>query len=298
MIHKSVLLNESMNFLQPKRGLMYLDLTFGGGGHSEQLLKLSAPDGVVVAFDQDPTAIEIALKLKEIYKDRLIVIKENFSNCYSVVKEIGFDSFDGIIMDIGVASFQLDDAQRGFSFSKDGPLDMRMDKDNPLSAREIINNWSRQELEQIIRNYGQERFAKRIALKIEEKRAKAPIETTLELANIVKEAVPAYFYKKIHPATKTFQALRIAVNSELDSLKKGLNDAIKLLKPYSRLVVISFHSLEDKIVKDTFKNFSQQKILSILTKKPIVPSLQEINENPRSRSAKLRCAEKLEVTYD
>ncbi|PMP64820.1 16S rRNA (cytosine(1402)-N(4))-methyltransferase RsmH, partial [Desulfurella multipotens] len=199
---------------------------------------------------------------------------------------------------IGVASFQLDDAQRGFSFSKDGPLDMRMDKDNPLSAREIINNWSRQELEQIIRNYGQERFAKRIALKIEEKRAKAPIETTLELANIVKEAVPAYFYKKIHPATKTFQALRIVVNSELDSLKKGLNDAIKLLKPYSRLVVISFHSLEDKIVKDTFKNFSQQKILSILTKKPIVPSLQEINENPRSRSAKLRCAEKLEVTYD
>ncbi|MGC8706618.1 MAG: 16S rRNA (cytosine(1402)-N(4))-methyltransferase RsmH [Desulfurella sp.] len=298
MIHKSVLLNESMNFLQPKRGLMYLDLTFGGGGHSEQLLKLSAPDGIVVAFDQDSKAIEIALKLKEIYKDRLIVIKENFSNCYSVVKEIGFDSFDGIIMDIGVASFQLDDAQRGFSFSKDGPLDMRMDKDNPLSAREIINNWSRQELEQIIRNYGQERFAKRIALKIEEKRAKAPIETTLELANIVKEAVPAYFYKKIHPATKTFQALRIVVNSELDSLKKGLNDAIKLLKPYSRLVVISFHSLEDKIVKDTFKNFSQQKILSILTKKPIVPSLQEINENPRSRSAKLRCAEKLEVTYD
>ncbi|HEX13701.1 MAG: 16S rRNA (cytosine(1402)-N(4))-methyltransferase, partial [Desulfurella sp.] len=283
---------------QPKRGLMYLDLTFGGGGHSEQLLKLSAPDGIVVAFDQDSKAIEIALKLKEIYKDRLIVIKENFSNCYSVVKEIGFDSFDGIIMDIGVASFQLDDAQRGFSFSKDGPLDMRMDKDNPLSAREIINNWSRQELEQIIRNYGQERFAKRIALKIEEKRAKAPIETTLELANIVKEAVPAYFYKKIHPATKTFQALRIVVNSELDSLKKGLNDAIKLLKPYSRLVVISFHSLEDKIVKDTFKNFSQQKILSILTKKPIVPSLQEINENPRSRSAKLRCAEKLEVTYD
>ncbi|MGB9743878.1 MAG: 16S rRNA (cytosine(1402)-N(4))-methyltransferase RsmH [Desulfurella sp.] len=298
MIHKSVLLNESMNFLQPKRGLMYLDLTFGGGGHSEQLLKLSAPDGIVVAFDQDSKAIEIALKLKEIYKDRLIVIKENFSNCYSVVKEIGFDSFDGIIMDIGVASFQLDDAQRGFSFLKDGPLDMRMDKDNPLSAKEIVNNWSRQELEQIIRNYGQERFAKRIALKIEEKRAKAPIETTLELANIVKEAVPAYFYKKIHPATKTFQALRIVVNSELDSLKKGLNDAIKLLKPYSRLVVISFHSLEDKIVKDTFKNFSQQKILSILTKKPIVPSLQEINENPRSRSAKLRCAEKLEVTYD
>ncbi|SDC93318.1 16S rRNA (cytosine1402-N4)-methyltransferase [Desulfurella multipotens] len=298
MIHKSVLLVESMEFLQPKRGSMYLDLTFGGGGHTEQLLKLSAPDGIVVAFDQDSKAIEIALKLKEIYKDRLIVIKENFSNCYSVVKEIGFDSFDGIIMDIGVASFQLDDAQRGFSFSKDGPLDMRMDKDNPLSAREIINNWSRQELEQIIRNYGQERFAKRIALKIEEKRAKAPIETTLELANIVKEAVPAYFYKKIHPATKTFQALRIAVNSELDSLKKGLNDAIKLLKPYSRLVVISFHSLEDKIVKDTFKNFSQQKILSILTKKPIVPSLQEINENPRSRSAKLRCAEKLEVTYD
>ncbi|WP_272978571.1 16S rRNA (cytosine(1402)-N(4))-methyltransferase, partial [Desulfurella multipotens] len=126
-----------MNFLQPKRGLMYLDLTFGGGGHSEQLLKLSAPDGIVVAFDQDSKAIEIALKLKEIYKDRLIVVKENFSNCYSVVKEIGFDSFDGIIMDIGVASFQLDDAQRGFSFLKDGPLDMRMDKDNPLSAREI-----------------------------------------------------------------------------------------------------------------------------------------------------------------
>jgi len=298
VIHKSVLLAESMEFLQPKRGSMYLDLTFGGGGHTEQLLKLSAPDGVVVAFDQDPTAIEIALKLKEVYKDRLVVVKENFSNCYSLLKGMGFDLFDGIIMDIGVASFQLDDAQRGFSFLKDGPLDMRMNKDNPLSAREIINNWSRQELEQIIRNYGQERFAKRIALKIEESRLKAPIETTIELAKIVKEAVPAHFYKKIHPATKTFQALRIVVNSELDSLKKGLNSAIKLLKPHSRLVVISFHSLEDKIIKDTFKNFSQQKILSILTKKPIVPSLQEINENPRSRSAKLRCVEKLEVIND
>lgn len=293
MIHKSVLLKESMEFLHPKPGGIYLDLTFGGGGHSEEILKLSNPDGIVVAFDQDAQAISQASKLKEIYHDRLKIVKENFSKCYDRLLEMGFIVFDGIIMDIGVSSFQLDDAQRGFSFQKDGPLDMRMDKNNPLSAKIIVNKWSRYELENIIRYFGQERFAKKIALKIEEKRNIAPIETTLELASIIKEAIPAYFYKKIHPATKTFQALRIVVNSELDNLKEGLVGAIKLLKTNSRLVVISFHSLEDKIVKDTFRNFSQQEIVEILTKKPIVPSVNETQENPRARSAKLRSIEKI-----
>lgn len=298
MTHKSVLLKESMEFLQPKSGGIYLDLTFGGGGHSKQILELSEPNGIVVAFDQDFYAIECALKLKETYKDRLIVIKENFSKCYTKLLSMGYKFFDGIIMDIGVSSFQLDDAQRGFSFLKDGPLDMRMNKDNPLSAKIIVNQWTRHELESIIRDYGQERFAKKIAAKIEEQRAKAPIETTLELANIVKEALPHYYYKKIHPATKTFQALRIAVNSELDNLKEGLVNAIKLLKPLSRLVVISFHSLEDRIVKNIFKDYSQKKIVTILTKKPIVPSLEETKENPRARSAKLRSIEKIGGMYD
>jgi 16S rRNA (cytosine1402-N4)-methyltransferase len=287
-----------MEFLQPKSGGIYLDLTFGGGGHSKQILELSEPNGIVVAFDQDFYAIECALKLKETYKDRLIVIKENFSKCYTKLLSMGYKFFDGIIMDIGVSSFQLDDAQRGFSFLKDGPLDMRMNKDNPLSAKIIVNQWTRHELESIIRDYGQERFAKKIAAKIEEQRAKAPIETTLELANIVKEALPHYYYKKIHPATKTFQALRIAVNSELDNLKEGLVNAIKLLKPQSRLVVISFHSLEDRIVKNIFKDYSQKKIVTILTKKPIVPSLEETKENPRARSAKLRSIEKIGGMYD
>ncbi|HHS48371.1 MAG TPA: 16S rRNA (cytosine(1402)-N(4))-methyltransferase RsmH [Desulfurella acetivorans] len=298
MTHKSVLLKESMEFLQPKSGGIYLDLTFGGGGHSEQILKLSEPNGIVVAFDQDFYAIDCALKLKETYKDRLIAVKENFSKCYTKLLSMGYKFFDGIIMDIGVSSFQLDDAQRGFSFLKDGPLDMRMNKENPLSAKIIVNQWTRYELESIIRDYGQERFAKKIAAKIEEQRAKAPIETTLELANIVKEALPHYYYKKIHPATKTFQALRIAVNSELDNLKEGLVNAIKLLKPQSRLVVISFHSLEDRIVKNIFKDYSQRKIVTILTKKPIVPSLEETKENPRARSAKLRSIEKIGGMYD
>ncbi len=296
MIHKSVLLKESIKLLQPKPGLIYLDLTFGGGGHTKQLLELTKPNGIVIAFDQDSQAIEIAQKLKETYKDRLIVVKDNFSNCYTLLTKMGFSLLDGIIMDIGVSSFQLDDATRGFSFLKDGPLDMRMDKDNPLSAKDIINHWSVKEIEQILRIYAQEKFAKKIAQKIVEKRAKAPIKTTLELASIIKEAIPAYYYKKINPATKTFQALRIAVNAELDNLKEGLIGAIELLKPGSRIVVICFHSLEDKIVKETFKHYSQQKILSILTKKPIVPSLDEIKENPRARSAKLRCAQKLEVS--
>ncbi|MGB9755646.1 MAG: 16S rRNA (cytosine(1402)-N(4))-methyltransferase RsmH [Desulfurella sp.] len=293
MIHKSVLLKETMEFLQPKPGGIYLDLTFGGGGHSKEILKLSNPDGIVVAFDQDAQAIIEASKLKETYEDRLKIIKENFSKCYNRLLDMGFIAFDGIIMDVGVSSFQLDDAQRGFSFLKDGPLDMRMDKNNPLSAKIIVNQWGRYELENIIRSFGQERFAKKIALKIEEKRNKASIETTLELATIIKEATPAYFYKKIHPATKTFQALRIVVNSELDNLKEGLIGAIKLLKVNARLVVISFHSLEDKIVKDTFRNFSQQKIVSILTKKPIIPSVNETLKNPRARSAKLRSIEKI-----
>lgn len=293
MIHKSVLLKESMEFLQPKPGGIYLDLTFGGGGHSQEILKLSNPDGIVVAFDQDAQAIAQATKLKETYHNRIKIVKENFSRCYDKLLGMGFTAFDGIIMDIGVSSFQLDDAQRGFSFQKDGPLDMRMDKNNPLSAKIIVNQWSRHELENIIRYFGQERFAKKIALKIEEKRNVAPIETTQELASIIKEAIPTYFYKKIHPATKTFQALRIVVNSELDNLKEGLIGAIKLLKANSRLVVISFHSLEDKIVKDTFKNLSQQKIVEILTKKPIVPSVNETQENPRARSAKLRSIEKI-----
>jgi 16S rRNA (cytosine1402-N4)-methyltransferase len=162
MIHKSVLLKESMEILQPKPGGIYLDLTFGGGGHSEQILKLSEPNGIVVALDQDLFAIECALKLKETYKDRLIVIKENFSKCYTKLLSMGYKFFDGIIMDIGVSSFQLDDAQRGFSFLKDGPLDMRMSKDNPLTAKIIVNQWNKRELENIIRDYGQERFAKKL----------------------------------------------------------------------------------------------------------------------------------------
>ncbi|OSS41479.1 rRNA small subunit methyltransferase H [Desulfurella amilsii] len=287
-----------MEILQPKSDGIYLDLTFGGGGHSEQILKLSEPNGIVIAFDQDLYAIDCALKLKETYKDRLIAVKENFSKCYVKLLSMGYSLVDGIIMDIGVSSFQLDDAQRGFSFLKDGPLDMRMSKDNPISARIIVNQWSRYELENIIRDYGQERFAKKIAAKIDERRAKATIETTLELANIVKEAIPYSFYKKIHPATKTFQALRIVVNSELDNLKEGLVNAIKLLKPQARLVVISFHSLEDKIVKNIFKDYSQRKIVTILTKKPIVPSLDEIKANSRARSAKLRSIEKTGGTYD
>ncbi len=294
MLHKSVLLKKSIDMIQPESGKVYLDLTFGGGGHSLEILKRSDPDGVVIAFDKDEDAIARANgSLKKDYPDRFFIVKSDYSQCVNVLRDMKIDGVDGVIMDLGISSFQVEDEKRGFSFLKDGPLDMRMDRDNPLSAYEIVNRWKEDEIYTIIKSYAEERFARRIAKSIVTHRAKKAIKTTKELADIVIDAVPSHFYKKIHPATKTFQAIRIAVNSELENLEKGLKSAIELLKKDGKICVISFHSLEDRIVKHTFRFYKDKGFLMLLNKKPIYADEDEISENIRARSAKMRCAVKL-----
>jgi len=294
MLHKSVLLKKSIDMLHPESGKVYLDLTFGGGGHSLEILKRSDPDGVVIAFDKDEDAIARANdSLKKDYPDRFFIVKSDYSQCVNVLRDMKIDGVDGVIMDLGISSFQVEDGKRGFSFLKDGPLDMRMDRDNPLSAYEIVNRWKENEIYTIIKSYSEERFARRIVKSIITHRAKKIIKTTKELADIVTDAVPSHFYKKIHPATKTFQAIRIVVNSELENLEKGLKSAIELLKKDGKICVISFHSLEDRIVKHTFRFYKDKGFLMLLNKKPIYADEDEISENIRARSAKMRCAVKL-----
>ncbi len=290
MKHKSVLLKETIFAINPRSGGIYLDMTLGAGGHTRQLLEKSTPDGVVVAFDKDIDAIKHAREtLKKEFGDRLILIHDDYANCVERLEELNIHEVDGAVMDLGVSLDQLKSAERGFSFLNDGPLDMRMDKSKPLTAEKIINNWSQEEIESVLRLYGEERFAGRIARHIVRNR---PIHTTRELAEIVEKALPRSFYRKIHPATRTFQALRIVVNDELESLQRGLKGAIKLLKRNGVICVISFHSLEDRIVKRTFQEYRHKGEIRLLNKKPIFPSKSEIESNRRARSARLRCAVK------
>ncbi len=290
MLHKSVLLNETIFAINPQSGGIYVDMTLGAGGHTRKLLEKSAPDGIVIAFDKDEKAISYANEtLKREFKDRLILVHDNYSNCLARVRELGFDEADGVVMDLGVSLDQLKGQDRGFSFLTDGPLDMRMDKRKPLTAEKIVNGWEENELANILRIYGEERFAGRIARNIVRKR---PIRSTRELAGIVESCIPRHLYKKTHPATRVFQALRIVVNDELESLQKGLTDAVGLLKPKGTICVISFHSLEDRVVKNIFREFKQKKELRLINKKPILPSKGEVMSNRRARSAKLRCAVK------
>lgn len=297
MVHVPVLLKESIDLLKPEEGRMFVDATINGGGHSEEILKKMEQEAILIGIDQDEDLIN-SLKnkfQKEIGEKRLILINGNFKDLKNLLK----DKPDGIIFDLGMSSYHLEKSGRGFSFQKDEPLIMTYGKDwqNKLTAREILNAWSREELEKILREYGEERFAKRIAEAIAERRKLKKIETTKELTEIILRAIsrmrihPPKFQRKfwrVHPATKTFQALRIAVNDELDVLSKGLNQAFEILKPGGRMVVISFHSLEDRIVKNFFRQKKQENQGEILTKKPIQPSVEEIRRNPKSRSAKLR----------
>ncbi len=290
MLHKSVLLNETIFVINPKSGGVYVDMTLGAGGHTRMLLEKSSPDGVVIAFDKDENAIAYAKEtLKREFKDRLILIHDSFSNCFERINEAGFSEVDGIVMDLGLSLDQIKSKERGFSFLEEGPLDMRMDKRKPLTAENIVNGWKEDEIANVLRVYGEERFAGRIARNIVRKR---PINSTKELADIVENCVPKNLYKRIHPATRVFQALRIVVNDELESLQKGLIDAIKLLKPNGTICVISFHSLEDRVVKNIFREFKQKKELRLINKKPILPTKREIISNRKARSAKLRCAVK------
>ncbi len=315
-IHKTVLLREAVENLNLKNGNVVVDATLGGGGHSLEILKKILPDGKLIAIDRDERAIKNFKNKIESEKIRnlkigenLILVNDNFSEIAEILKNIGVEKVDAMLADFGLSSDQLDDKNRGFSFLQEGRLDMRMSLENKLTAEDIVNDYSQEELLKILREYGEEKFARRIVEKIVKKRIEKKIETTTELVEIIDEAVPEiYKRKKIHPATKTFQSLRIEVNKELKSIKKFIRNAVQKLKAKGRLVVISFHSGEDRIVKNIFKDLKTECVcppefpickcdkkaeIKIISKKPIVASTEEVGQNPRARSAKMRIVEKL-----
>lgn len=290
-VHQPVLLDEAVRMLQVVPGGVYVDGTFGLGGHTREILKRSAPDGRVIAFDWDEEAIRLGLENIGSLSERLQIINRNFKEIDLGLEEAGVTVVDGILIDIGLSSLQLAAAGRGFSFNRDEPLDMRMDRRRQLTAAQIVAESTEQELADIFYYYGDERQARRIAAEVVRSREKAKIETTAQLARLVAKAVPKKFQPvKIHVATKVFQALRIAVNEELANLGEFLQKAPGFLKEKGRICIISFHSLEDRIVK---RVLARSEILEVLTKKPIGPTDTEIKLNPRARSSRMRVAERL-----
>jgi 16S rRNA (cytosine1402-N4)-methyltransferase len=307
--HLSVLPEEVIQFLNPQPGGVYLDGTLGGGGHAGLILERCIPGGMLIGLDQDREALQAAGQRLAEFGTSARLVHGNFGGLGQHLDLLGIPELDGFILDLGVSSHQLDSGGRGFSFQQDAPLNMRMDTSCGETAADLLNDLPEPELERIIRDYGEERWAKRIAAFIVKARLEAPIETTLQLVDIVKGAVPkAKWEERIHPATRTFQAVRIAVNRELENLEKGLRAALDRLKPEGRGVVISFHSLEDRIVKHIFREYAtgctcprnfpvcacnNKPRVRVLTGRPVTATGQEIEANPRSRSAKLRAVEKL-----
>ncbi|WP_019152886.1 16S rRNA (cytosine(1402)-N(4))-methyltransferase RsmH [Robertmurraya massiliosenegalensis] len=306
--HTTVLLHETVEGLNINPDGIYVDCTMGGAGHSSLILSKLSSKGKLYAFDQDDIAIANAkVKLAQ-YGERITIIKSNFLHLKEELAKRGVDKVDGILYDLGVSSPQLDTPERGFSYHHDAPLDMRMDQEAPISAYDVVNEWSFNDLLRIFHRYGEEKFSKQIARKIEAARENKPIETTGELVDIIKDAIPAPARRKGgHPAKRIFQAIRIAVNDELGVFEKSLQQAIEILAPGGRISVITFHSLEDRICKVTFKKASEtpdlphglpiipdeyKPVLKLVTRKPILPTEKELEENNRARSAKLRIAEK------
>lgn len=308
-LHIPVMLEEVMDGLKLRPGGIYVDCTAGGGGHSEEILKRTSPDGKLLALDRDPDALEAVFRRLSSYGDRFWLERANFIHLPRVLDRLGIDRVDGILFDLGVSSHQLDNPRRGFSYLQDAPLDMRMDPDQPETAARLVQKASKEELAEIIKKYGEEKWASRIADFIVRARRNRPIETTGQLVEIIKAAIPAGARRKgPHPAKRTFQALRIAVNRELEVLEDALRGAVEVLRPGGRICVISFHSLEDRVVKDTFRELSspctcppdfpqcvcgRKPVLKLITRRPLTPTKKELETNPRSRSAKLRVAEKL-----
>ncbi|MDL1969625.1 MAG: 16S rRNA (cytosine(1402)-N(4))-methyltransferase RsmH [Candidatus Desulfofervidaceae bacterium] len=291
-IHIPVLKNEVVSYLNCRRGKVYVDGTVGGGGHAQAILEASSPDGFLIGLDMDTEALAQAEKALAPYEGRYELKKGNYAQMGTILKALGQEKVDGIILDLGMSSLQLAVPERGFSFLHTGPLDMRMDKSSSLTAAQIVNRWSQKRLMDIIKQYGEEKWAGRIAKHIVNVRTKHLIQTTTQLAEVIAQAIPRrYWPRSIHPATRTFQALRIAVNQELENLKSFLNQALNLLLSQGRLVIISFHSLEDRLVKTAFKQWAKEGKAQLLTKKPIQPSEEEVKFNPRARSAKLRAIE-------
>lgn len=308
-VHIPVMLNECIDGLNVKDGGVYFDGTLGGGGHSFEILKKSAPNGKLVATDLDSYAIKKASKRLEEFSGRFTIIKDNFKNFANYYKEYAEDGFDGILLDLGVSSFQLDDKSRGFSYlSPNEKLDMRMDGTSGLTATKILNEYPENELKRILKDYGEERFASQIAKNIVLFRKKQPIEYIGQLNKIIEESIPLKFKKDGHPSKRTFQALRIEVNGELEGLYQTVINLVRALKPSGRIAILTFHSLEDRIVKRAFRELEtdcicdkslpvcvcgKKKEIDIITNHPIIATDEEMNKNTRSKCAKLRIAEKL-----
>ena len=306
--HKSILLNECMEGLSIKADGIYVDGTLGGGGHSFHIAERLSDKGRLIGIDQDEDAIEAATKRLAQFKQRVTIVRDNYEHFQEILSTLSIPAVDGILLDLGVSSYQFDEADRGFSYRFDAPLDMRMDKRQDFTAKDLINSYSEAELYHIIRDYGEDKFAKNIAKHIVLERAKKPIETTFELSEVISHAIPMKMrVQGGHPAKKTFQAIRIALNRELEVLEESLDGMIKALKPGGRLCIITFHSLEDRIVKRAFrtaedpcicpKDFpictcGRKSLGKVISKKAILPSDLEREENPRSRSAKLRIFER------
>ena len=308
--HVSVMAAECMQMLAPERGGIYVDCTAGGGGHSFEIAKRLPEGSRIISLDRDDNAIEACRNRLAAYADKHTIVKTNYDQIDQVLRNLDIHGVDGVMWDLGVSSHQLDEAERGFSYTADAPLDMRMDQTCGITAQDVVNSYSEDELKRILWLYGEEKFSGRIAHAIVTKRETSPIETTTELANIIAGAIPAAARAKEsqHPARRSFQAIRIEVNGELDSIAPSIRAAADMLNPGGRLAVITFHSLEDHIVKETFRELATgctcppefpvcvcggKPKIKLLSKKPILPSEAELEENPRSRSAKLRCAEKL-----
>ncbi|NFG62133.1 16S rRNA (cytosine(1402)-N(4))-methyltransferase RsmH [Clostridium sp. CMCC3677] len=306
--HISVLLNECLDALDIKENGIYVDCTLGGAGHSSYILERLSKDGVLIGIDQDRDALKAAKERLKRFEN-VKYVHSNFYDIDNILQNLDIPKVDGILMDLGVSSYQLDEGERGFSYMKDAPLDMRMNRDNDFSAYEIVNEYSEDELYKIIKNYGEERFAKRISNCIVNRRSENPIKTTMELVDIIKAAIPAKARREgPHPAKRTFQAIRIEVNSELKILNQTIEDGVNRLNPGGRMAIITFHSLEDRIVKLKFRELNdpctcpkefpmcicgKKPSVKLVSRKGIEPTKEEVEENPRSRSAKLRIIEKL-----
>ena len=307
--HKSVLLEETVNGLNIKPDGMYVDGTLGGGGHAYEVSKHLNNEGRFIGIDQDEAAIEAAGSRLIDFGERVMIVRSNYCDMKSKLQELGIDKVDGIVLDLGVSSYQLDTAERGFSYRVDAPLDMRMDRRQKMTAKDIVNEYSEMDLFRIIRDYGEDKFAKNIAKHIVLEREKGPIETTGQLIEVIKRAIPMKFQKTAgHPAKRTFQAIRIELNRELEVLRESLDDMIELLNKDGRICIITFHSLEDRIVKGIFRKnenpctcpshfpvcvCGNESKGRVITRKPILPGAKELEENSRSKSAKLRIFERV-----
>ncbi|MFH1462301.1 MAG: 16S rRNA (cytosine(1402)-N(4))-methyltransferase RsmH [bacterium] len=295
-MHIPVLQKEVIKYLKPEPNENFIDCTVGEGGHSLAILEATAPKGKVLGIDQDSEVLKnTKYKIQDTrYKNRLILVCGNFANLKEIARKFSSVFFSGILLDLGICSWHFEESGRGFSFLKNEPLDMRYNSENPLTAEKILNFWSESEIEKILREFGEERFSKNIAKEIVRARKEAAVKTTFQLIKIIERAIPGqYKREKKHFATRTFQTLRIAVNKELSNLENVLPQALEILKPGGRLVVISFHSLEDKIVKNFFREKAKENLINILAKKPIRPSQEEIKINFSSRSSRLRAAIKI-----